>query len=87
MLTFEKYVNKLIGGKGDDKSVNDIASLHDVPVEEIEKQLKIGIGVEGEHTDSEEVAREVALDHLTEFPTYYTELDKMEVKLKKQNEQ
>ena len=83
MLTFEKYMNKLIGGKADGRDVNDIASLHDVPVEEIEKQLKIGIGVESEHTSNKDVAREIALDHLFEFPRYYTELHKMEAKLKK----
>jgi hypothetical protein len=83
MVTFENFVNKLVGGKSDNRDIDDIAKLHDVPVEEIEKQLKIGIGVESEHTKDKEVAREVAMDHLFEFPRYYTELSKMEAKLKK----
>jgi hypothetical protein len=27
-----------------------------------------------EHTDDEEIAREIAMDHLTEDPKYYTKL-------------
>jgi hypothetical protein len=38
------------------------------------KELKIGIDEEMEHTDSEKVAREIALDHLHEDPHYYTNL-------------
>lgn len=38
------------------------------------KQLEMGIKVEMEHTDDPAVAREIALDHLTEDPKYYTKL-------------
>jgi len=31
-----------------------------------------------EHTTDRAVAREVAMDHLTEIPDYYSRLDKME---------
>ena len=41
-------------------------------------QLKKGAKVEMEHTDNEAVAREIAKDHLTEDPAYYTKLAKME---------
>ena len=34
--------------------------------------------------ENEAKAREIARDHLEEFPNYYTELDKMEEKLKEQ---
>ena len=33
-----------------------------------------------EHTSSDSVAREIALDHLMELPDYYTKLEKMENK-------
>jgi len=41
-------------------------------------ELKRGIEVEHEHTDSDYIARLIALDHLAELPDYYTRLDKME---------
>ena len=47
------------------------------------RQLKIGIKTEMEHTKSKKIAERIAKDHLREYPTYYTELVKMESKLKK----
>ena len=49
-----------------------------------QKQLKMGIKVEMEHTSSPKVAKKIAMDHLKEFAgkPYYTELKKMEKKLK-----
>jgi len=35
------------------------------------KQLAKGIAVEREHTNSGEMAAEIAMDHLDEFPDYY----------------
>lgn len=46
-------------------------------------QLSMGTKVEMEHTNSKRVARKIATDHLCEFPTYYTELKKLEKKLSK----
>ena len=40
------------------------------------EQLRIGIEVEKEHTDDEEVAEKIARDHLQEDPHYYTKLKK-----------
>jgi len=48
------------------------------------KQLEMGIKVEMEHTTSPEIAKRIALDHLAEFPNYYTALAEMENKLKAQ---
>jgi len=48
------------------------------------EQLIMGIKVEMEHTSDPKVAKKIAMDHLAEFPTYYTELAKMEEKLKGQ---
>jgi len=49
------------------------------------KQLEMGIKVEMEHTTNPKVAKQIAIDHLLEFcnKPYYTELKKMEKKLKK----
>lgn len=55
-----------------------IARRHGVELDEILQQLDIGIKIEQEHTTNSNVAREIALDHLTELPDYYTRLQKME---------
>jgi hypothetical protein len=73
---------KIKGGMSDNKSLKEIAQKHDVDIDDILKQLELGIKVEMEHTDDPKVAIEIAKDHLCEFPTYYTELDKMEQSLK-----
>ncbi len=48
----------------------------------MKKQIQIGIEVEKEHTTDPEVARRIALDHLAEFPDYYTALKQMEKTLR-----
>jgi len=48
------------------------------------KELKIGTRVELEHTKSLKRAKKIAMDHLKEYPCYYTKgLIPMERKLKK----
>lgn len=47
-------------------------------------QLRRGVEVESEHTDDPQIAREIAKDHLTEHPRYYTALKEMEKRLKSQ---
>lgn len=47
------------------------------------EQLKMGIEVEYEHTNDPRIAERIALDHLAEFPDYYTRLAKMEEEAKK----
>ena len=42
------------------------------------KELAMGIKVELEHTDDRSVAKNIAKDHLTELPDYYSRLRKME---------
>lgn len=49
-------------------------------------ELEMGIKVEQEHTNNLAMARRIALDHLAEFPDYYTRLMKMEDDAKKANE-
>lgn len=65
-------------------TIEEIAKKHKVPVEEIEKQVEIGIKVEKEHTDNEEEAKRIALDHLFEIADYYDRLTKMEDEAKKE---
>jgi len=48
------------------------------------KELEIGCQMELEHTSDPKVAEQTALDHLCEYGNYYTELKKMEDRLKKQ---
>ena len=46
-----------------------------------QKELNDGIIIELEHTNDKDLSKDIAKDHLEEFPTYYTELKKMEDKL------
>jgi len=48
-----------------------------------QEELKMGIEIEMEHTTDKKLAKKIAKHHLDEFPNYYTELSKMEEKLKK----
>lgn len=64
--------------ESDGHTPESIASLHNVPVQDILDQIEIGIKVEREHTSDEAEARLIAMDHLVELPDYYTRLDKME---------
>ena len=66
------------GGLADGKSVSDLATKHGVSEKEIEAQLDKGMKVEMEHTDDEEMAREIATDHVFEDPKYYDKLAKIE---------
>lgn len=45
-------------------------------------ELRMGIEVEQEHTDDVQEAGKIAMDHLREFPDYYTRLTKMEARAK-----
>lgn len=55
-----------------------IAKKHKLSVDTINSQLEMGIKVEKEHTKSKTLARKIALQHLDEFPDYYTRLKKAE---------
>jgi hypothetical protein len=59
-----KEDNKLTGGVGDSTATSDVNPA----------QLALGVQVEMEHTNNEKIATEIALDHLTEDPEYYTKL-------------
>jgi len=38
------------------------------------KQLEVGIKVEKEHTNDIKIAKKIAMDHLSENPSYYSDL-------------
>lgn len=68
--TFKQAIK---GGLADKKNPSDFNK----------KQLEAGIKVEMEHTSSKKIAKEIAMDHLTEDPKYYTKLKKIESKKNK----
>ena len=86
----ERYVqaDKLEGGYADGMSIADLVTHHgddswaSIQFESLEKKLKkeleMGVKVEMEHTNDDELATEIAMDHLYEIPDYYTRLKKME---------
>jgi hypothetical protein len=67
------------------KTVEAIATKHRLEVSFIEKQLKMGIPIEHEHTKNKTLATDIALQHLEEIPDYYTRLKKMEASAKKEH--
>ena len=52
------------GKKGDDTTELDVDP----------RELEIGMEVEAEHTDDSVKAKEIALDHLSQNPKYYSDL-------------
>lgn len=57
-------------------TLKQLASKHDVSIDEIVKQLEMGIKVEQEHTTNKAAAKKIALGHLKEDPKYYSKLKK-----------
>ena len=47
-------------------------------MKQIRQQLTKGIKIEKEHTTDPEVAKEIALDHIAEYPDYYDRLETVE---------
>ena len=54
-------------------------------VSDIQRQLDMGVPIEHEHTRNKTLATDIALQHLDEFPDYYTRLKKMEASAKKEH--
>ena len=57
-------LTKLPGGVGDSTGTDKVDPA----------QLSIGVQIEMEHTNDPAIAKEIAMDHLTEDPKYYTKL-------------
>jgi hypothetical protein len=52
---------------------NGLAAKNKITEKDVDpKELAIGIKIEMEHTSSAEKAKQIALDHLTENPKYYS---------------
>ena len=66
MKTYKEWETQIKGGLADKNEPSDFDP----------KELKMGIEVEKEHTDDIKVATEIAMDHLKEYPNYYTRLKK-----------
>jgi hypothetical protein len=80
--------DKLSGGLADKKTIKDIADDTKSNAEDIKKAVDQGKEQEKkEHTKDSDIATEIAKDHVEEKgPKYYDELEKMEKKLNKLNE-
>jgi GNAT superfamily N-acetyltransferase len=70
VVRLTKTADAIPGGKADKKKASDFDA----------KALAEGAKHEREHTSSDAVAEEIAMDHLTEDPDYYTKLRKIEKK-------
>jgi len=77
---------KLEGGIADSKSLDELAKKHKVDVKVLTRQFNKGVKVEMEHTDNKQMAKEIAMDHISEDPKYYDKLSKMETKDTKDNQ-
>ena len=72
-IDIKKFKDGIKGGKADGQPV----IKYDL------QQLLMGIKVEQEHTTNKMRALEISMDHLEEFPDYYTRLEKMEEEAEK----
>lgn len=62
----------LKGGKADGLTAVDLARKHSLFIGTIEKEIEAGLKIEREHVKDAETAREIVMDHIFEFPDYYT---------------
>ena len=60
--------------KNTSMSPEQIAKKHGAPLGQIKKQLEMGKKIEHEHTKNDEVAYDIAKNHVAEVPNYYTKL-------------
>ena len=75
-----KEEQELEGGLGDKMTLKKLAKKHDVSLSNLVDEFTMGVDVEKEHTNNSKKAMEIAMDHLTEDPTYYTNLKSIEKK-------
>ena len=50
-----------------------LSKKHDVSLTDIKKEISVGTKIEMEHTKSKNKAKKIAMDHILEFPDYYTD--------------
>jgi len=80
-----KDKDRISGGLADklkgsmEEKHQQLADMHGVTLDEIEEELALGIEIELEHTDDEDIAHEIAMDHIFEDAEYYTKLSQAEL--------
>jgi hypothetical protein len=73
-------MDKLKGGQADNMTPEDIAKLHNVPLADIERQIKMGMEEEREeHGGDPDEILEIVLDHLVKVVDYYDRIKKVDV--------
>ena len=60
-------------------SISEIAEKHNVDVDYVLEQLIKGSEHELEHTERNDIAKRIALHHISETPDYYEKLDEMDL--------
>lgn len=80
-LAEKKRRNIMNGGKGDNLTIQQLIDSNSKI--DILNEIKMGIQVEYEHTNDFWTSLDIVMDHMAEFPDYYTRLKKMEKEAKK----
>jgi hypothetical protein len=83
LAILEKFLNGLnLNEETATVDLTGIAEKQGVKITDVHpEELMMGIKVEMEHTQDPRLARKIALDHLAEFESYYTNLIQMEKEL------
>lgn len=76
-VDIKNFMDSMKGGRADGKQI----TKYDL------QQLIMGVTVEQEHTTDKLRALEISMDHLEEFPDYYTRLHHMEEDAEKEKAQ
>jgi len=76
MEKVSKAMSIVLDGEADKKGVT--------PSMVNQRELRMGIKVEAEHSPDPVIAKKIAMDHLAEIADYYTRLKKMEAEAGKE---
>ena len=69
--------NEIPGGLAQFTTIGELATMHNLPLDQIIKQIIKGVKAESEHTTDLDIAMEIAFDHVYEDPKYYDKLANM----------
>jgi DNA polymerase III sliding clamp (beta) subunit (PCNA family) len=76
-MTDHEILKHITGGHlAEGYSIREIADIHQVPLSDLKKQVRLGMEAESEHTSSKREQMKIVKDHLFENPEYYTLLKK-----------
>ena len=76
-MTDHEILKHITGGHlAEGYSIREIAEIHQVPLSDLKKQVRLGMKAESEHTSSKREQMKIVKDHLFENPEYYTLLKK-----------